>query len=120
MNEKQASIKGYAFTGSYGHDKEIILEKAKEIRKNGFRAVVVNTPPNPLSRGSYGMGYSVYADRRYFKNERLLEVVKTLQSMPNRYKDLEKEYDENRIKLRTSENNLFIEKSQLELLLSKD
>lgn len=60
MNERQAVQAGYSFTGAYSHNREEMKNRAKEERAKGNKAVVVNTPPNPLSRGHRGMGYSVY------------------------------------------------------------
>jgi hypothetical protein len=60
MNERQAVQVGYVFTGAYSHNKEDMKDRAKKERARGNKAVVVNIPPNPLSRGSRGMGYSVY------------------------------------------------------------
>jgi len=60
MNERQAEEAGYHFTGAYSHDKEEMKAQAKQEREKGYLAIVVNCPPNPLSRGHHGMGYSVY------------------------------------------------------------
>lgn len=60
MNERQAEKAGYSFTGSFSWDKEEMKQRAKELRDKGNKAIVVNCPPNPLSRGHHGMGYSVY------------------------------------------------------------
>ena len=60
MNEVHARQKGYCFTGAYSHDKEEMKERAKAERAKGNKAVVVNEPPSKYSRGSRGMGYSVY------------------------------------------------------------
>lgn len=60
MNERQAREKGYEFTGAYSRDKEEMKARAKRERDEGNKAVVVNVPPNRLSRGHRGMGYAVY------------------------------------------------------------
>jgi len=60
MNRRQAVENGYGFTGAYSHIKEEMKDEAKKERKGGYKAVVVNVPTNPLSRGYGGMGYSVY------------------------------------------------------------
>jgi len=65
MNERDARAEGLQFTGHYSHDKEDIKIKALKIRSFGFRAIVVNVPTSKLSRGSHGMGYSVYAEPAY-------------------------------------------------------
>ncbi len=60
MNEKQAVQKGYVFTGAYSHDKEEMKARAAAERAKGNKACVMDVPASPLSRGSRGMGYSVY------------------------------------------------------------
>jgi hypothetical protein len=60
MNERKAHQMGYNFHGAYSHNKEEMKQRALELRKQGNKALVVNEPPNPLSRGHHGMGYSVY------------------------------------------------------------
>jgi len=60
MNNKQAREKGYAHTGNYSHSKEEMKTRAAELRAAGNKAVVVDCPPSPYSRGHSGMGYNVY------------------------------------------------------------
>jgi hypothetical protein len=60
MNKRQAQQKGYVFTGAYSHDKEEMKERAAKERAKGNKAMVVDEPPSKYSRGSRGMGYSVY------------------------------------------------------------
>ena len=74
MNEKQAVSKGYHFTGSYSHDKEEQKQEALKIRGQGFKAMVLTTHPDTLSRGHHGDGYSVYAEQKYFDSERLFST----------------------------------------------
>ncbi len=65
MNEREASKQGLVFTGNYSHSKEEMKRIAKQIRDMGFRAVVCDVPPSKYSRGSHGLGYSIYVDRAY-------------------------------------------------------
>jgi hypothetical protein len=66
MTEKQARQEGLMFTGSYlSWKKEEIKNDAAEIRKQGFRAVVVITS---------GGGYSVYAEKKYFTYRRIKDI----------------------------------------------
>ncbi len=58
--ERKATREGYSFTGVFSKDKEKMKECAKKERADGYLAIVVNVPPNPLSRGYHRMGYSVY------------------------------------------------------------
>ena len=76
MKEKQAEQKGYSFTGSYERDKETIKEKAKEYKKQGYKVVICDVPDSKLSRGGRGMGYSIYAEPKYFI-DREIESIKT-------------------------------------------
>jgi len=61
MNKRQAINEGYVFTGAYSRDKNEMKERAKKMRQDGYLAVVVDVPPDKLSRGYGGGGYSVYA-----------------------------------------------------------
>jgi len=60
MNERAALEEGYHFTGIYTSNKEEAKTKAKELRVNGNKAMVVTVPPSKYSRGYHGDGYSVY------------------------------------------------------------
>jgi len=60
MNVRQAQQKGYHFHGAYSNDKEEMKQRAAELRTQGNKAVVADTPSSSLSRGFHGMGYSVY------------------------------------------------------------
>lgn len=57
MNEKQARLEGLSFTGAAAHpweSKELkdLKEEAKQIRRLGFRAVVVSSGRNEWGAGS--------------------------------------------------------------------
>jgi len=82
MTKLQAIQQGLSFTGSYSHDKEEQKFNAGEIRKQGYRAVVVNVPPDKLSRGHHGMGYSVYAEKRYFDDKEKIRLQMELNHIP--------------------------------------
>jgi predicted RNA-binding protein YlxR (DUF448 family) len=110
MTEKQAEKNGYNFTGSYSHDKEEQKNEAKKIREQGFKACVVNNPPSRYSRSHRGMGYSVYAEKKYFDEKVKKELLKRISFVENRKKqaydeylkkleDIEKEAKEMKIKL---------------------
>lgn len=60
MNEQQARTNGYQHHGAYSTDKEVVKERAAQLRAAGNKAVVVTIPPNKYSRGSRSTGYSVY------------------------------------------------------------
>lgn len=103
MNKKQAVAKGYRFTGHYSHDKEEQKQNALEIRKSGVKAIVVNIPTNPLSRGNHGMGYSVYAEQKYFDYQLLNDLKMLLTTFPSKITRLEEDFKESYIKIKESE-----------------
>lgn len=62
MNERAAREAGYEFTGIYvrSFEHEEAKSRAKKLREEGNKAIVVKVPDSPLSRGGRGHGYSVY------------------------------------------------------------
>ena len=93
MNEKQAIAKGYHFTGNFSHDKEEQKKNALDIRVLGFGAMVINCPPDPLSRGHHGMGYSVYAEQKYFDHVRLCDLTACIARIPAYKAELKSNYE---------------------------
>ena len=65
--EKEAIERGYEFTGIYSHDKAEVKNRQNEY--TGYKTLLVNVPPNKLSRGHHGMGYSVYVEPRYARDQ---------------------------------------------------
>jgi hypothetical protein len=59
MNTKAAEEAGYTFHGAYDFSKAPIVERAKELRAQGNKAVVVYKPADKYSR-SGGGGYAIY------------------------------------------------------------
>jgi hypothetical protein len=94
MNEKQAMEKGYGFTGAYSHDKDEMKTRLEEYKKVGYKGAVVSIPPNPLSRGHHGMGYSVYIEERYFLDEREEKIKNSLKGIDGRKKRALEKYHE--------------------------
>ena len=86
MNGQQAIASGYHFTGAYerSYNKEKLQEQIKEIRKSGYKAIIVTIPDSPLSRGSIGKGYSIYAEKKYFTDRERKELEAQLKQIPNR------------------------------------
>jgi hypothetical protein len=78
MNERQANEKGYSYTGIYARYKNEVQVRLDKIRSNGYRAVMVTVPDSPYSRGVIGVGYSVYAERKYFTDKERQELQKRL------------------------------------------
>ena len=95
MDEKQAIEKGLGFTGYYSHSKEDMKEEALNYRKRGYKAVVVNVPDARYSRGPRGMGYSVYIEKKYFKDERAKNMKREISRIPLKRKTAKEEYDKN-------------------------
>jgi 16S rRNA C1402 N4-methylase RsmH len=94
MTKKQVELKHYRFTGSYSHYKEDQKEEALKIRKQGFKAVVVDIPTSKYSWDTKIMGYSVYAEKKYFDYQNKISAEKELQNIPKQKEQLKKEYEE--------------------------
>ncbi len=119
MNERQAEQEGYQFTGHYSHDRNEQKANAKKIREEtGYSAIVVNTPTSKLSRGSHEMGYSVYAEKKYFLKKSLDSYQQRLSAIPTRMADAEIAYQEALSKIRIDEQNCKDQIADLELKLS--
>ena len=68
MTEQKARLEGLDFTGHYERFIEPIKEKAKEIRKKGYKARTV------ISDG----GYSIYAEKKYFTDKQIKSYKNTI------------------------------------------
>lgn len=86
MNEKQAYKQGYQFTGIYesAWKKDIVKQRAAEIRKQGFKACMVTTD----------RGYSVYAEHKYFVAENLKYNKDVLSRIDLERERAKKEYEQ--------------------------
>jgi len=98
MNEKQAQQKGYRFTGDYERDKESLKERANEYKKQGYKVVICAVPDSPLSRGVVGVGYSIYAEEKYFIDKEVKELETRLNEIDDRKQLALNEYN-NKISL---------------------
>ena len=114
MKENQAMEKGYRYTGSYERNKDTIKEQAKEYKAKGYKVVICNVPDSKLSRGGGGMGYSIYAEPKYFidkevkeLNERLNYIESRKQYELDKYNNaiLEIENEKSRMETRLKELN---------------
>lgn len=77
MTREQAFVKGFTvFTGVYSRDKEEVkfdlLGYIEKYPKVEFRLVTI--PDSPLSRGTIGRGYSLYATEAYTQYKRLADA----------------------------------------------
>ena len=96
MNERKAREEGLSFTGIYSHDKEEVKERISKERKERPKAriILVTVPPNKLSRGHHGTGYSAYADEVYFAYENMKAFKNYSESYNASIKRIEDEYKE--------------------------
>jgi len=76
MNERQAESEGLQFTGIYSRNKEEARARLDQERAShpGAKLKLVTVPDSKLSRGGGGKGWSIYADRVYFLQERLKDL----------------------------------------------
>jgi len=76
MKKEQAMQNGYQFSGVYSWDKDEVKARIKEERKKGNKAILVTVPPNKLSRGHHGTGYSMYIIKsdENVKAEKILKI----------------------------------------------
>ena len=78
MTEKQARQEGLQYTSNFSYDRRHVTEKAKWIRKQGYRARVVTIPGNPLSRGHDGTGFTIYTEAKYHKDKKSRELLERI------------------------------------------
>lgn len=64
---------GYRFTGIYASCKGDVVERAAELRKDGYLARIVLVPPSKYARGDGRTGYSVYSKPTARKAKELAE-----------------------------------------------
>ena len=94
MTEKQAREKGFSFTGVYERFKEDLNERAMKFKKAGYKYAIVTEPDSKLSRGPISCGYSIYAEERYHKDKRQLELQNRLARIEDRKAYALKKYNE--------------------------
>lgn len=105
MNEKRAQQEGLSFTGIYvrSYESDKAKERAKEIRKQGYKAVMVQVDG----------GVSVYAEEKYFIDKQMREIKKRLAAV-DRQKEYAKEKYEQELQ-KIEDNRLRMEKMLAEL-----
>ncbi len=84
MNEQQARDIGYSFTGIYERNKDDVTQRLNDMREMGYKAVIVTVPDSPLSRGTVGTGYSVYAEREYFTDKEIAKITARLSGIDSK------------------------------------
>lgn len=106
MREKQAEEKGYRYTGSYERSKEKIKEELKEYKEQGYKAVIVEVPDSKLSRGYGGMGYSIYAEQKYFIDREVKDINSRLSNIDSRKQNALDEYNKRIAEIENDKINL--------------
>ena len=99
MRERKAEEKGYRFTGIYDRNKEDLKTSIEEeFKSKGYKAVICEVPDNKLSRGG-GMGYSIYAEQKYFIDKEIKEISRELSNIDNQKKEALEEYNKKIIEI---------------------
>lgn len=114
MNENNARERGYSYTGISDWRREDVKERLAGLREKGYKALFVTTPPNPLSRGSHGSMYSVYAEKRYFTDKEKKELNNRLEGIPGRKDNALKEYQKELDKIDDDELRIATRLAELE------
>jgi hypothetical protein len=75
MTKQAATEKGlsnmyFKYSATY-EEKQAEIER---LRKLGYKAHMVRTPANPLSRGHHGPSYDIYVDQRYHLEQTLADL----------------------------------------------
>jgi len=84
MNEETALRRGYDTTGHFTWDRDELKPKLAEYHKQGYKALIVSIPPNPLSRGHHGTGYGIVVESRYYVDQRVKASKATIDSFSAR------------------------------------
>jgi len=113
MKEKQALEKGYRFTGDYERNREEIKKQATEYKANGYKVVIVEEPDSKLSSGGCGIGYSIYAEQKYFIDQEIISLEKILSNVERLKQNALDEYNQ---KLSAIDNQKLITEERLKFL----
>jgi hypothetical protein len=94
MTEQKAREKGLEFTGHYERSSDDIDIKISALRKQypDCKFYVVTVPPNPLSRGYHGNGYSIYATPLYSILKAIAHCKEAISYHDDRVKGIQTEY----------------------------
>jgi len=114
MNEQQARNKGYSFTGHYQRTKETIMNNLNQLRDTGYKAVIVTEPDSKYSRGTRGKGYALYAEQKYFADQRRAELTTKLGSFSKRREHTLSEYNQHLKEINDEEKRTTDELKELE------
>jgi predicted xylose isomerase-like sugar epimerase len=119
MKKLEAIKAGYQFTGMYKRDKEEVQAEVRELKKQGYKAVVVTEPDSPLSRGPKGTGYSVFAEQKYLRVKELQDNEKRMSYIGERKRMALDEYQRTLREIEDDEQQIREEIERLRNLLNK-
>ena len=117
MTEQIARQNGYSFTGHYKRSKDEVQPRLQELKKKGYKAVICTVPDSPLSRGTIGRGYSIFAEERYFVDQQIEDTKKKLDAIDSRKQGALRRYNEEIAKIDNEQEEL---KELLNKLQSKN
>jgi len=97
MNENQAMEQGYSFTGCYQRSKKELVKRYNEFKSQGYKAVIVSDHASGYEktagiRKGMVLGYSIYAEKRYFVDREIKELTNRLEAIPGRRENTLKKY----------------------------
>lgn len=94
MTEKLAMEKGYEYTGCYSRDKEDLkITQRNKFSSQGYKSVIITKKDNPLSRGPIGVGYSIYAEKKYRIDIAIQDLENKLNDISNRKTEATEEFN---------------------------
>lgn len=84
MKEQTALNKGYIRTGMYARSQEKVQERLKEIKAQGYKAVIVTIPDSKYSRGIISEGYCIFCEERYMLDKAIAQINLNLAEIEER------------------------------------
>lgn len=74
MNKETATKRGFQFCGIYERSEFDAKIRLEEIRKQGYKTLLVTVPDDPRCAGGRGRGYSVYVEKSYLMDHRAASI----------------------------------------------
>jgi len=98
MKKEIAQEKGYIFTGAYSSFKDEILAKKAELKKQGYKSVIVESRYSGYERMAGARkgaiaGYSLYAERKYSIDQEIKTREKEIERHEERVAQLKEQYE---------------------------
>ena len=115
MNERQAREAGYEYTGvfEWTYNKEKVKARQDDLKKQGYKSVIVTVPADPLSRGGRGGGLFLYAEKKYFVDQETKELLGRLGRIEGEKAYALKEYQTQLTKIEENESRMRIRLQEL-------